>query len=119
MAQGLSILSDNLLERLISHGIPLTRIGHPARVLSSLHNSTLDSQASRSDESALANDVKAEIEETMGILVGKGKGKPKGAERKKLWEDVRELRKECVNLVTFGGYYRASHLGIASGRETS
>ncbi len=55
----------------------------------------------------------------MGILVGKGKGKPKGAERKKLWEDVRELRKECVNLVTFGGYYRASHLGIASGRETS
>ncbi|KAF8336585.1 P-loop containing nucleoside triphosphate hydrolase protein [Cantharellus anzutake] len=85
---------DNLLERLIPYDIHLTRIGHPARVLASLHNSTLDSQASKSEESALANDVKAEIEDAMKILAGKGKNRPRGAERKKLWEEIRELRKE-------------------------
>ncbi|KAF8314019.1 P-loop containing nucleoside triphosphate hydrolase protein [Clavulina sp. PMI_390] len=85
---------DNLLERLIPHGIPLTRIGHPARILTALHNETLDAQAARSDESALAKDVKNELEAAMNALSGKGKGRLKGAERKKMWNEVKELRKE-------------------------
>lgn len=85
---------DNLLERLIPHEIPLTRIGHPARVLSSLHNETLDAQAARSDENALAKDVKTELENAMNALSGKGKGRLKGAERRKMWDEVKELRKE-------------------------
>ena len=48
----------------------------------------------------MAKDVKNELEETLAILSGKGKGakskKPRGAERKKMWEDVKALRKECV-----------------------
>jgi DNA polymerase alpha-associated DNA helicase A len=49
----------------------------------------------------LAKDVKKEIEDTMALLTGKGKGskgkpKLKGAERKKMWDEVRALRKECV-----------------------
>jgi len=78
--------------------------------------STLEVKAIRSDEvspadfsaihrvenyqAALAQDVKEELETTLGVLSGKGKGakgkKPRGAERKKLWEDVKALRKECV-----------------------
>ncbi|KAG8974846.1 hypothetical protein FRC05_006779 [Tulasnella sp. 425] len=86
---------DNLLERLIPHGIPVTRLGHPARVLGSLQSSTLDTQAAASDESQLAKDVKAEMEAVMNTLAGKGKGKkPRGAERKKMWDEVKELRKE-------------------------
>ncbi|KAG9046389.1 hypothetical protein FS837_004521, partial [Tulasnella sp. UAMH 9824] len=86
---------DNLLERLIPHGIPVTRLGHPARVLGSLQSSTLDTQAAASDESQLAKDVKAELETVMSTLAGKGKGKkPRGAERKKMWDEVKELRKE-------------------------
>ncbi|KAG8921469.1 hypothetical protein FRC00_008611, partial [Tulasnella sp. 408] len=86
---------DNLLERLIPHGIPVTRLGHPARVLGSLQSSTLDTQAAASDESQLAKDVKAELETVMNTLAGKGKGKkPRGAERKKMWDEVKELRKE-------------------------
>ena len=49
-------------------------------------------------QAALARDVKEELESTLSVLSGKGKGakgkKPRGAERKKLWEDVKALRKE-------------------------
>ncbi|KZV87777.1 P-loop containing nucleoside triphosphate hydrolase protein [Exidia glandulosa HHB12029] len=85
---------DNLLERLLPHRIPLTRIGHPARVMEALHTATLDAQTARSEQYALANDVKKDIESAMGALTGKGKGKLKGPERRKMWEEVRELRKE-------------------------
>ncbi|KAG8995697.1 hypothetical protein FRB94_008851 [Tulasnella sp. JGI-2019a] len=89
---------DNLLERLAPHGIPLTRIGHPARVLSSLHSATLDSQAAASDESQIAKDVKEELENALNTLAGKGKGgkgkRPRGAERREMWDEVKELRKE-------------------------
>lgn len=86
--------TDNLLERLMPHEIPLTRLGHPARILSSLHNETLDAQAARSDENMLAKDVKNELEGAMNMLSGKGKGRLKGVERKKMWDEVKELRKE-------------------------
>ena len=50
------------------------------------------------DEAALVKDIKQEIEDTMSTLSGKGKGgkgkAPRGPERKKLWEEVRALRKE-------------------------
>jgi DNA polymerase alpha-associated DNA helicase A len=47
-------------------------------------------------KAALARDVKAELESTLSILSGKGKGGklPRGLERKKMWEEVRALRKE-------------------------
>lgn len=94
-ASNLSV--DNLLERLLPHKIPLIRLGHPARVLSGLHRATLDAQAEASDEAALAKDVKKDIEDVMGQLTRNGKkGRVKGAQRKKMWEEVRELKKECV-----------------------
>ena len=49
-------------------------------------------------QAALAKDVKSELETTLNTLSGKGKGAkakaPRGLERKKMWEDVRALRKE-------------------------
>ncbi|KZT61335.1 P-loop containing nucleoside triphosphate hydrolase protein [Calocera cornea HHB12733] len=85
---------DNLLERLIPHGIPVTRLGHPARVLQNLQSSTLDAQTAASDESQLAKDVKTDIETTMSALAGKGKARIRGSDRKKMWNEVKELRKE-------------------------
>ncbi|EUC61245.1 P-loop nucleoside triphosphate hydrolase [Rhizoctonia solani AG-3 Rhs1AP] len=85
---------DNLLERLVPHQIPSTRIGHPARILGNLHTETLDAQAARSDQAALAADAKSELEEAMASLAGKGKARLRGLERKKMWEEVKELRKE-------------------------
>ena len=44
--------------------------------------------------------MKAELEGALGILSGKGKGakgrSPRGLERKKMWEEVRALRKEYM-----------------------
>lgn len=49
-------------------------------------------------QAALTKDIKNELDATLGTLSGKGKGAkgkgPRGAERKKMWEDVRALRKE-------------------------
>ena len=49
-------------------------------------------------QAALAKDVKNELEATLDLLSGKGKGAkgkaPRGAERRKMWEEVRALRKE-------------------------
>ena len=48
--------------------------------------------------------MKNELEATMNVLSGKGKGAkgkaPRGLERKKMWEEVRALRKEYVSLFT-------------------
>ncbi|KAN0094675.1 AAA domain containing protein [Tylopilus felleus] len=106
-ASNLSV--DNILERLLAlpppekgKGSPLkvTRIGHPARVMAreDILDATLEVKAGRSDQAALAKDVKAELDATLDILAGKGKGKaakkPRGLQRKQMWEDVRALRKE-------------------------
>ncbi|KAG6855819.1 hypothetical protein H0H87_010581 [Tephrocybe sp. NHM501043] len=104
-ASNLSV--DNILERLLALPIPekgnklkVTRIGHPARIMAQegILDSTLDIKATRTEQAALAKDVKNELEETLGVLSGKGKGtkgkRPKGAERKKLWDDVKALRRE-------------------------
>ncbi|KAL4263666.1 Coronaviruses polyprotein 1ab [Pleurotus pulmonarius] len=104
-ASNLSV--DNILERLLAlpavertNKLKVTRVGHPARVMAhqGVLESTLDAKAGRSEQAALAKDIKNEIDAAMGILTGKGKGVkgkgPRGAERKKLWEEVRALRKE-------------------------
>ena len=74
--------------------IPLTRLGHPARVLSALSSHTLDAQTSASDSSALVADIKSELEALEGRLRLTGKERVRGSERKKGWEEVRELRKD-------------------------
>lgn len=107
---------DNLLERtLMTPGYKealqaadarVTRIGHPARVMASLSGATLDVQTTLSSEGQLLREVAAEIDQLMSILSPRSNApragnksartapRPKGAERRKLWEQVRELRNE-------------------------
>ncbi|KJA25231.1 hypothetical protein HYPSUDRAFT_64818 [Hypholoma sublateritium FD-334 SS-4] len=98
---------DNILERLLAlpvadktQKLRVTRIGHPARVMAheGILGSTLEVKATLTDQAALARDVKDELETTLGILSGKGKGVkgkgPRGPERRKMWDDVKALRKE-------------------------
>ncbi|KAI5829521.1 P-loop containing nucleoside triphosphate hydrolase protein [Schizophyllum commune Tattone D] len=98
---------DNILERLLAlpadsrtSRLKVTRVGHPARVMANegVLDATLEVQAGRTDAAALAKDVKAELEAALGILSGKGKGAkgtaPRGLERKKMWDEVKALRKE-------------------------
>lgn len=47
--------------------------------------------------------MKSELETILGMLSGKGKGQKgkalRGAERRKMWEEVKALRKEYVSLL--------------------
>ncbi|KAH6903121.1 DNA helicase [Coprinopsis sp. MPI-PUGE-AT-0042] len=101
---------DNILERLLkldstegnskapgSSQLKVTRIGHPARVMShqGILDSTLEVKSTKTDQAALVKDIKQELEGVMNTLSGKGKGKkPRGTERKKMWEEVKALRKD-------------------------
>ncbi|GAA5907584.1 hypothetical protein JCM8208_000009 [Rhodotorula glutinis] len=92
---------DNILARLsVPHPnfhkpIPLTRVGHPARVLSGLTRHTLDAQSAQSDTSELLDDIKSDLAALEGQLRGgSGKNRIRGSERKKMWGEVRDLRKE-------------------------
>ena len=98
---------DNLVERLSLHKVPLTRLGHPARVLASVHDATLDSQIQHSSSGAIVKDVKAEVlrwrtvaglmhRQLEALMAKLTRGKMRGAERRAGWAEVKELRKESV-----------------------
>ncbi len=69
---------DNILERLVGapehrevfkkKGVGVTRLGHPARVVANLQNSTLDAQCTQSSEAQLVKDISKEIEGIMNEL---------------------------------------------------
>ncbi|TIB79466.1 hypothetical protein E3Q23_00058 [Wallemia mellicola] len=83
---------DNILERLSVYNIPVTRLGHPARILNNLQTQTLEYQTSHSHQNEIVKDVKKELEDLMKDLKdGRIKGKLK---RKNAWSEVKELRKE-------------------------
>ncbi|GAA5842966.1 hypothetical protein JCM5353_001026 [Sporobolomyces roseus] len=75
--------------------IPLTRLGHPARILSSLTSHTLDAQSSLTDASSLVQDIKSDLLLLNEELANRDKKtRLKGSERKKKWDEVKELRKD-------------------------
>ncbi|KAI5118949.1 hypothetical protein M0805_006295 [Coniferiporia weirii] len=103
-ASNLSV--DNILERLLlpppagMTPIKCTRIGHPARVKGSAQSvrATLDAQTRYSEQATLVKDVQDELSKSLMLVSGNAKGqkgrKPRGEERRKLWDDIKELRKE-------------------------
>ena len=90
-----NIAVDNLAERLDAAGLRIVRVGHPARVLTSVIDSTLDVQVQRSDSKMLANDARSDINKALKSL---SKGPPKkgsGSEEFGKWKDQRSsLRRE-------------------------
>ncbi|KAJ2813441.1 hypothetical protein H4S07_000680, partial [Coemansia furcata] len=82
---------DNLVERLGRiRGLPIVRLGHPARILPTAVAHSLDSQTKYSDAGELVRDIRKELDDTLAKI-------PKckrSAERRALYDQVRELRKE-------------------------
>lgn len=76
-------------------------MGHPTRVHRDLVKETLDWKAANGDQGELLKDVGKEVQGHLNALGKKRgeKGAVKGKERGKKWEEVRELRKECVLIV--------------------
>lgn len=85
-----NISVDNIVERLAPHKVPIVRLGHPARLLPSVVNHSLDVLTQTSDAAAIVKDVRKEMD-TKQASIRKTKS---GKERKAIYGDLRELRKE-------------------------
>ncbi|KAL6763961.1 P-loop containing nucleoside triphosphate hydrolase protein [Haematococcus lacustris] len=95
LAAASNIAVDNLVERLVKAAGPklrIVRMGHPARLLPQVLDSSLEAHVLRSDSSSLANDCRKEIRAINTQLM---KLKPwQRAERRQLRGDLRRLGKE-------------------------
>ncbi|KAH0528360.1 hypothetical protein TsFJ059_003238 [Trichoderma semiorbis] len=85
-----NISVDNIVERLSPHKIPILRLGHPARLLPSVLNHSLDVLTQTSEAGAIAKDVRAEMDAKQASI----KNTKSGKERKAIYTDSKELRKE-------------------------
>ncbi|EPE04855.1 dna helicase [Ophiostoma piceae UAMH 11346] len=88
-----NIAVDNLVERLAPHsGVPMVRLGHPARLLPSVLGHSLDVLTQTSAAGAIVKDVRADMDSKQAELK---KLKPKERNsRRAIYNDLRDLRKE-------------------------
>ncbi|OIW35059.1 DNA helicase [Coniochaeta ligniaria NRRL 30616] len=85
-----NISVDNIVERLAPHKVPIIRIGHPARLLPSVVNHSLDVLTQTSEAGAIVQDVRAEMDAKQASI-SKTKS---GRERRAIYGELKELRKE-------------------------
>ncbi|KAG6034568.1 hypothetical protein E4U19_005589 [Claviceps sp. Clav32 group G5] len=85
-----NISVDNIVERLSPHKFPILRLGHPARLLPSVLNHSLDILTTTSEAGAIVRDVRAEMDAKQASI----KKTRSGKERRQIYGDLKELRKE-------------------------
>jgi DNA polymerase alpha-associated DNA helicase A len=85
-----NISVDNIVERLAAHRVPMVRLGHPARLLPSVLNHSLDVLTQTSEAGAIVKDVRVEMDAKQNSI-RKAKS---GRERRAIYADLKELRKE-------------------------
>ncbi|KAG9070124.1 hypothetical protein KI688_009456 [Linnemannia hyalina] len=85
-----NISVDNLVERLAVYKLNIVRTGHPARLLPSVLDHSLDVLSRTSDQGRLVNDIRVELDETFQ-KIQKCKFR---SERKQLYQEVKQLRKD-------------------------
>ena len=69
----------------------MVRLGHPARLLESIQDYSLDSILSRTEQYKLANDIKEDMDKTLKAI--RKSGTQRG-EREMLKREMKQLRKE-------------------------
>ncbi|KAF2686720.1 DNA helicase [Lentithecium fluviatile CBS 122367] len=85
-----NISVDNIVERLASHKVPMIRLGHPARLLPSVLNHSLDVLTRTSEAAALVQDIRKEMDDNQSSIRKTRNAK----ERRQIYTDLKELRKE-------------------------
>lgn len=100
-----NISVDNIVERLAPHKLPIIRLGHPARLLPSVINHSLDVLTQTSDAAEIVKDVRKEMDAKQASI----KKTRNGKERRAIYGDMKELRKEyrvresqCVTTLVSG-----------------
>ncbi|PGH27607.1 hypothetical protein AJ80_00620 [Polytolypa hystricis UAMH7299] len=115
-----NISVDNIVERLAPHKIPLVRIGHPARLLSSVVDHSLEALTQTSGAAAIVKDVRKEIEMKQASI----RKTRSGRERRAIYQDLKELRREfrereakCVDSLVTGSKVVLATLHGAGGYQ--
>jgi DNA polymerase alpha-associated DNA helicase A len=87
-----NISVDNIVERLsaTSPSTPIVRLGHPARLLPGVLNHSLEVLTRTSEAAGIVNDVRKEMDEKQNSI----RKSKSGRERKAIYQDIKELRKE-------------------------
>ncbi|KAI1468771.1 DNA helicase [Daldinia caldariorum] len=115
-----NISVDNIVERLSPHKVPIVRLGHPARLLPSVLNHSLDVLTQTSEAGLIVKDVRAEMDTKQASI----KKTRSGRERKAVYADLKELRKEyrererrCVGTLVGGSKVVLATLHGAGGNQ--
>ncbi|TKA83311.1 hypothetical protein B0A55_00597 [Friedmanniomyces simplex] len=86
-----NISVDNIVERLARHkGIPMLRLGHPARLLPAVLSHSLDVLSKTSEAAGIVGDVRAEMDGKQASI----RKTRNGRERRMIYGELRELRRE-------------------------
>jgi len=85
-----NISVDNIVERLAPHKLPIIRLGHPARLLPSVLNHSLDILTQTSEAASIVKDVRKEMDAKQASI----KKTRNGRERRAIYTDMKDLRKE-------------------------
>lgn len=113
-----NISVDNIVERLASHKVPMVRLGHPARLLPSVLNHSLDVLTRTSEAAALVQDVRKEMDDKQASIRKTRNAKEKRqiyTELKDLRQEYREREKGCVNNLVTGSQVVLATLHGAGG----
>ena len=81
---------DNIVERLAPKKVPVVRIGHPARLLPSVLEHSLEVLTQTSDAASIVKDVRKEMDEKQASI----RKTKTGRERRAIYDDLKHLRKE-------------------------
>lgn len=100
-----NISVDNIVERLAPHKLPIIRLGHPARLLPSVLHHSLEVLTQTSEAAGIVKDVRKEMDAKQASI----KKTRSGRERKAIYNEMKDLRKEyrerekqCVNTLVSG-----------------
>ena len=113
-----NISVDNIVERLAPHKVPIVRLGHPARLLPSVLNHSLEVLTKTSEAAAIVRDVRKEMDDKQASI----RKTRNGRERRAIYGDLKVLRKEyreregkCVDNLVRGSKVVLSTLHGAGG----
>jgi len=85
-----NISVDNIVERLSPHKVPMVRLGHPARLLPAVLNHSLEILTRTSEAADIVKDIRNEMDAKQASI----RKTRNGRERKAIYGEMRELRKE-------------------------
>ena len=100
-----NISVDNIVERLAPHRIPIVRLGHPARLLPSVLNHSLEVLTTTSEAAAIVQDVRKEMDSKQASIRKTRNGRERRAiygELKGLRKEYREREAKCVDSLVSG-----------------